>query len=73
MTRKTISTVLIRILEGYRWAISPWIAPACRFEPTCSRYAIAAIEKHGVCRGLVESGWRLLRCQPFGKSGFDPA
>lgn len=56
----------------YRWLISPLLPSACRFWPTCSAYALEALEKHGVLRG----GWltlrRILRCHPFGGCGCDP-
>lgn len=60
------------LIHGYRLVISPWIGPRCRFLPTCSDYALDALTRHGAIRG----GWltirRLLRCHPFGGSGFDP-
>jgi putative membrane protein insertion efficiency factor len=59
-------------LRLYTSLISAGLPPACRFEPTCSRYAYTAVERHGVLRG----GWlavrRLVRCQPWGGSGYDP-
>lgn len=54
-----------------RW-ISPLLPPACRFEPTCSRYARDAIQRHGVLRGVAWAALRLLRCHPFHPGGFDP-
>jgi len=63
------SCLLIRL---YQWCISPWLGVRCRFEPTCSHYAVTAIETHGTIKG----GWltirRLLRCNPFGGMGYDP-
>ena len=60
------------LIRVYQNTLGPSLPPACRFQPTCSRYAYAAIERHGVFRG----GWlalrRLARCQPFGGSGYDP-
>jgi uncharacterized protein len=57
-------------------AYQRWISPArprrCRYEPTCSAYAVAAIERHGVARGILLASWRLLRCNPFSHGGFDP-
>jgi putative membrane protein insertion efficiency factor len=59
-------------IRFYRSAISPFTPPSCRFQPTCSAYALQAIEKYGAARG----GWlalrRLLRCHPFCKGGYDP-
>ena len=60
------------LIRVYQWTIGPALPPACRFQPTCSRYAYQAIERYGVFKG----GWltvkRLARCQPFGGSGYDP-
>jgi putative membrane protein insertion efficiency factor len=62
---------LIALIRSYRFAISPWLGSACRFEPSCSRYAVAVIERDGALRG----GWRALRrisrCHPFGGGGVD--
>jgi putative membrane protein insertion efficiency factor len=60
------------ILDFYKRAISPWLPPACRFEPTCSIYAREAIERHGLARGAALALRRLLRCHPFHSGGFDP-
>ncbi|MBD5271074.1 MAG: membrane protein insertion efficiency factor YidD [Bacteroides sp.] len=56
----------------YRACISPMFPPSCRFTPTCSQYAIEAIERHGVAKGLWLALRRLLRCHPWGSSGYDP-
>lgn len=63
--------VLICFIRFYQKYISPVKKPCCRFYPTCSAYAIEAIEKMGVFRGSLKSIWRILRCNPFGKGGFD--
>jgi putative membrane protein insertion efficiency factor len=60
------------LLSFYKRAISPWLPRACRFEPTCSVYAREAIKRHGLRRGLLMAGGRLLRCHPFHRGGFDP-
>ena len=64
--------LLIGLIRGYKLLISPLLPPACRFHPTCSVYAIEAVERFGVCRG----GWlalrRILRCHPFHPGGYDP-
>lgn len=64
--------VLIGLIRFYQVAISPWTPPSCRFTPTCSSYALEAVSKHGAARG----GWlalkRILRCHPWGGSGYDP-
>jgi putative membrane protein insertion efficiency factor len=60
------------VIRAYQRSISPNLAPACRFEPTCSHYAHAAIERHGVLKGLRLAAGRLLRCRPLGGRGYDP-
>lgn len=60
------------MIRGYQRAISPLLPPACRFVPTCSDYGYQAIEKYGIMRGGVMAIWRVLRCNPFGKGGYDP-
>ncbi|MCE5285259.1 MAG: membrane protein insertion efficiency factor YidD [Pelosinus sp.] len=64
--------ILIFIITLYRVYISPLKPPTCRFVPTCSEYAIMAIEKYGVLRGMVKAIWRILRCNPFCRGGHDP-
>ncbi len=64
--------VALLMLRGYKWAISPMFPPACRYVPTCSEYAMEAIERHGALRGSRIAIWRLLRCHPFAKGGYDP-
>lgn len=65
-----------RLALGPIRAYQRWISPArprrCRYEPTCSAYAIEAIERFGLLRGLLLGFWRLLRCNPFSHGGFDP-
>ena len=67
-----LSRLMLALVNFYRQCISPLTPPACRFTPTCSQYAIEAIEKYGPFKG----GWlafkRILRCNPFGGSGYDP-
>jgi putative membrane protein insertion efficiency factor len=60
------------LLAGYKRWISPLLPASCRFVPTCSEYALEAVEQHGVIMGGLLSAWRILRCQPFARSGFDP-
>ncbi|HHO47184.1 MAG TPA: membrane protein insertion efficiency factor YidD [Desulfobacteraceae bacterium] len=62
----------VAILRWYKHYISPFLPPSCRFTPTCSQYAIDAVKKHGVLRGLLLALWRLLRCHPFARGGYDP-
>ena len=64
--------ILIAIVKFYRKYISPLHKPCCRFYPSCSVYAIEAIEKKGVFRGGVMAIWRVLRCNPFSAGGYDP-
>jgi len=62
----------ILAIKGYKNFISPVLPPSCRFYPTCSEYSIQAFEKYGVIRGSAKSLWRILRCNPFNKGGYDP-
>ena len=62
----------VRLVRGYQWIISPWLPAACRFAPTCSDYAIEALEKYGLLRGTRHAAARLLRCHPLHRGGFDP-
>lgn len=63
---------LIFFIELYRTWVSPMRLPTCRFEPTCSGYAVEALHRHGAVVGGVLSVWRLLRCGPWCKPGYDP-
>ncbi len=56
----------------YQRLISPALPRRCKYEPTCSRYAVEAIREYGILRGLVLAGWRLLRCNPWSHGGYDP-
>lgn len=67
-----IKKIFIFIITLYRVYISPLKPPTCRFVPTCSEYAIMAIEKYGVLYGTVKLVWRILRCNPFSRGGHDP-
>ncbi|MCU1293464.1 MAG: DUF37-containing protein [Bryobacterales bacterium] len=64
--------VLILLLKGYKFAISPLLPSACRFRPTCSEYMMDAIAKHGAPRGVWLGLRRLGRCHPFHEGGYDP-
>jgi uncharacterized protein len=59
-------------IRFYKRFLSPLLPPACRFHPTCSVYALEALQKHGALRGVRLTLWRLLRCQPFHPGGIDP-
>lgn len=64
--------IFISIIKFYRKFISPLKKPSCRFYPTCSAYAIEAIDKYGAFKGGVMAFRRILRCHPFNKGGYDP-
>lgn len=63
---------ILAVIKFYKGFISPFLPPSCRFEPTCSTYAMQAVEKYGAIRGTWLGAKRILRCQPFSKGGFDP-
>lgn len=63
----------IFLIRLYQKVISPMFPPTCRFYPTCSNYAIDSLNKYGVLKGGIKSVWRILRCNPFNKGGYDPA
>lgn len=65
-------TALVALIRLYQVGISPWTPASCRFTPTCSAYAVEALERYGVARGGWLSLRRLLRCHPWGGSGYDP-
>lgn len=67
-----ISQILITPIRFYQRCISPLTPPACRFTPTCSQYMLEAIMKHGALKGLYLGTRRILRCHPWGGSGYDP-
>ena len=64
--------IAIYLINLYRKFISPLKAPCCRFQPTCSQYALEAFQKRGFFVGLALTVWRILRCNPFGRGGYDP-
>jgi putative membrane protein insertion efficiency factor len=70
--KRVAREIAVAPLIVYQRVISPLLVPRCRYEPSCSRYAIQAIREFGILRGLVLAGWRLLRCNPFSDGGFDP-
>ncbi|MBL3570308.1 membrane protein insertion efficiency factor YidD [Rhodovulum sp. BSW8] len=59
-------------IRAYRLVLSPWIGFNCRYQPTCSAYALEALERHGALRGGALALWRILRCNPWGGCGYDP-
>lgn len=64
--------IAIFLVRAYQAAISPWYPPSCRFTPTCSQYAVEALQKHGFFKGIYLTFNRLRRCHPWGDSGHDP-
>jgi putative membrane protein insertion efficiency factor len=64
--------VALLLLRGYKWAVSPMFLPACRYVPSCSEYAMEAVDRYGAARGGLMAIWRLLRCHPLAKGGLDP-
>jgi putative membrane protein insertion efficiency factor len=68
-----MSRLLLALIRAYRFALSPWWGNACRFTPTCSEYAMDAIERHGALRGSWLALRRVGRCHPWHAGGYDPA
>ncbi|MGB3544272.1 membrane protein insertion efficiency factor YidD [Rubrivirga sp.] len=64
--------LLIGLVRFYRGAISPWLPSSCRYTPTCSQYAVQALQRYGALRGSVLAIWRIGRCHPWGGHGYDP-
>lgn len=69
---RLLGALLRAPIHAYRLLLSPLVGPRCRHLPTCSEYALEALRVHGPWRGLRLTAWRLLRCQPWGTSGYDP-
>lgn len=72
MNLQIMKTVLIGLIQGYRRFISPLFPPTCRFQPTCSQYALEAIDCFGVLKGSWLATKRILRCHPWHPGGYDP-
>ena len=70
--KNLLTALLIAPIRFYQRFISPLMPPACRFTPTCSQYAVEALRKHGPVKGLYLAARRILRCHPWGGSGYDP-
>ena len=64
--------LVLSLIKFYRKNISPMSPPKCKYIPTCSQYALEAIERYGVVRGGIKALWRIFRCNPFSKGGCDP-
>ncbi len=67
-----LAQLLIAPIQAYQRWISPLLPPSCRFYPSCSHYAVEALQVHGPMRGLGLAGWRILRCNPLCEGGIDP-
>jgi len=67
-----VRALLITLVKGYRLLLSPWLGNACRFEPTCSVYALQALERHGAAAGSYLAAARIARCHPWCEGGCDP-
>ena len=64
--------IVTSLIRGYRYFISPFMAPSCRFYPTCSQYTLECVERHGLAKGLAYGARRICRCHPFSPGGYDP-
>ena len=64
--------VLIGLVRVYKLIISPHLSSSCRYTPTCSNYAVQALQKYGAVKGTILAIWRILRCNPWGPHGYDP-
>lgn len=67
-----MKTAMVQILKIYKRLVSPFLPPACRYVPSCSEYAAEAVARHGIFHGATLACWRLLRCNPLARGGFDP-
>jgi uncharacterized protein len=69
---RLLQAVVLAPVRFYSRVISPALPPRCRYHPSCSAYAVQAVERYGILRGLVLAAWRILRCNPFSHGGYDP-
>jgi len=67
-----MSQLIVKLIKLYQYFISPMFVPSCRFTPSCSQYALEAYAKYGFFHGTRLSAWRILRCNPWSKGGFEP-
>ena len=76
MTKNTQISIfakgLIALVKGYQYVLSPLLGSNCRYHPTCSSYTIEAIKLHGAGKGFSMGAWRIVRCNPFSKGGYEP-
>jgi len=66
------AAAIIACVRAYQWTLSPIFGRQCRFQPTCSNYMIQAVEKYGAVKGVWKGLWRIARCNPFCRGGYDP-
>ncbi len=72
MIGRLVAAVLIGFVRGYQMLLRPILPAVCRFEPSCSEYFILAVRKYGPLRGACKGTWRICRCNPFCRGGYDP-
>lgn len=72
LVRRLPRTVLVLLVRGYQVSLSPMLPASCRYFPSCSAYAVEALERHGAVRGSLLAARRILRCHPFAAGGYDP-
>jgi uncharacterized protein len=70
--KTTLALPFVLLIQFYQLVISPWLGPKCRYQPTCSHYALIAFKKYGVLKGFWLAAKRIARCHPWGGSGWDP-
>ncbi len=70
--RSALAAILIALVRAYQVVLRPILPAVCRFEPSCSEYFIQAVRKYGPMRGACKGTWRICRCNPFCRGGFDP-
>lgn len=69
---KLLARIVALPIQAYRLVFSPWVGHNCRYQPTCSAYALEALEKHGAAKGTWLTARRIARCHPWGGTGYDP-
>lgn len=73
LLRRWLENALVGAVRAYQFAFSSRRLPVCRYYPSCSEYMIDAVRKYGIARGSARGAWRVLRCNPFSRGGYDPA
>lgn len=69
---RVLRWLVVLPIRLYQWLLSPMVGQRCKYYPSCSEYAVQAVQRFGILRGVVLAGWRLLRCNPWSHGGFDP-